>query len=67
MTFSIRRSTFAVLAAASFIALSLPIVSAQDATTNSANGFKISPVRSELIIDKGESSTLDISIESDKT
>lgn len=63
MTFSIRRSTFAVLAAASFVALSLPVVSAQDATTSSANGFKISPVRSELTIEKGDTSTVDISIE----
>ena len=63
MTFTIRRTALAAVAVFSAVALSIPLVSAQDTTTNSANGFRISPVRSELTIDKGQSATVDISIE----
>src|SRR6266568_2143811 len=61
----IRRGLVAVAAALSILVLGVQMASAQSATTTNgvANGFRISPVRSELTIDKGKTQTITVTVE----
>lgn len=58
----IKRAALLSVVGLIFGSATIPFVSAQD-TGVSGNGFRISPVRSELTVEKGESSKLDITIE----
>lgn len=62
MTSTMRRGLLAVFAVGFVISLSLGTLSAQQSSQETANGYKISPVRSELNIDKGRSATIDVTI-----
>jgi hypothetical protein len=57
-----RRGIAAFIAAFALFALVIPGVSAQN-NNQVANGFRISPVRSELTIDKGKSETITLTLE----
>jgi hypothetical protein len=59
----LRRGALLVVAALSVAVWSGPIAGAQTNNSAVANGFRISPVRSELTIEKGKSETLTISVE----
>jgi hypothetical protein len=59
----LRRGLLTTMAALLFAVLCVPIVGAQSAPSQVANGFRISPVRSELSIEKGKSDTLTITVE----
>lgn len=63
----IRRGLLTVAAALSIVAVGAQGVSAQSGsgstTNNVANGFRISPVRSELTIEKGKSQTITVTVE----
>lgn len=61
MTKFLRRGVAATVAVMTIAVISISSVSAQDDRT--ANGFRLSPVRSEFTIEKGKSQTLTISIE----
>lgn len=58
-----RRGLMVVAASLSIGVLGVSAVGAQSNGNQAANGFKVSPVRSELIIDKGKSSTITVTIE----
>src|SRR5688572_15092066 len=56
-----QRSAYALMAFVTVFAVGLITTSAQSG--QSGNGFRISPVRSEYVIDKGKSETLTITLE----
>jgi hypothetical protein len=58
----IRRGLVAAVATLSIVAIGAPSVGAQ-ASGGSANGFRISPVRSELTIEKGKSQSITVTVE----
>ncbi len=58
-----RRITAAAVAGLSLIVFGVAGVAAQTNGNRTANGFRISPVRSEFTIDKGKSESLTITIE----
>lgn len=58
-----KRSFAAAAALFAFVAIAVGSVSAQTNNDVSGNGFRISPVRSEINVDKGKSASLTITIE----
>lgn len=62
----LQRATLLLFAVLTITSLGLSVTNAQE-NDNVANGFRISPVRSELIIDKGKSQTITITVENPTT
>lgn len=59
----LRRIAVSITAVMSLVALGVAGVSAQNNSNKVANGFQISPVRSEFTIEKGKSQTLTVTIQ----
>jgi hypothetical protein len=59
----LKRAAVVVAAVTVLVGLGAGVVNAQSSGTASGNGFRISPVRSDLTVEKGKSTTLTITIE----
>lgn len=64
MTTRLGRAVASIAAVLTVVAISVPVAGAQSNNNGkAANGFRISPVRSELTIEKGKSQTLTVTVE----
>lgn len=60
---TVYRSVCAIVFVAAMVASGMQLVRAQASNSGQANGFRISPVRSEITIEKGKTSVLTITLE----